>query len=104
MIWNPPASPQENDKVERSQGVMGRWTEYNKCNNTFDLQLRLWKEANFHNYHFPIRRLGKKTRCQLFPTLAHTGREWNPAGFKLKRILIFLAKASWERKVSTTFY
>lgn len=102
VIWNPPATPQDNGKVERSQGVMGRWTEYKKCKNNFELQLRLWKEADFHNYHFPIRRLNKKTRYQLFPKLAHTGKEWNPANFKIKRVLILLAKASWERKVSTT--
>lgn len=100
MIWNRPATPQDNAKVERSQGVMGRWTEYSKCKNTFELQLRLWKEADFHNYHFPIRRQGKKTRQELFPKLIHTERNWNPLDFKLNRVLIFLAKGNWERKVS----
>ena len=101
VIWNRPATPQDNAKVERSQGVMGRWTEYPKCKDTFELQLRLWEEAEFHNYHFPIRRLDNQTRDQKFPGLAHTGRIWNPADFKLNRILIFLAKGNWERKVSS---
>ena len=101
VIWNRPATPQDNAKVERSQGVMGRWTEYSKCNDTFELQLRLWKEAEFHNYHFPIRRLNNQSRHQTFPGLAHTGENWNPADFKINRVLIFLAKGNWERKVST---
>lgn len=100
VIWNRPATPQDNAKVERSQGVMGRWTEYHKCKSTVELQLRLWKEAEFYNFYFPIRRKNNKTRIQLFPDLIHTKKNWNPADFKLKRPLIFLAKGNWERKVS----
>lgn len=100
VIWNRPATPQDNAVVERSQGVMANWTEFAKCENTNDLQLRLWKEADFHNLHFPIRRKGNKKRIELFPKLLHTGKDWKPAGFKLNRVLIFLAKAQWERKVS----
>lgn len=101
VIWNPPARPQKNAKVERSQGVMGRWTEYGKCKDTDDLQERLWREAEFHNCYFPIRRLGGKTRMQTYPGLLYSGREWNPSVFKLNRCLVFLAKGRWERKVST---
>lgn len=102
VIWNRPATPQDNAVVERSQGVMGKWTEYQKCKHTFDLQMRLWKEVDFHNYHFPIRRRGNKTRIQLFPKLMHTGRDWQPKNFKLNRILIFMAKGCWERKASSS--
>jgi len=101
VIWNRPATPQDNAKVERSQGVMAKWTEYSKCRNSTDLQFRLWKEADFHNLHFPIRRKGNKTRIELFPKLLHTGKVWNPLDFKLNRALIVLAKADWERKVTS---
>ena len=101
VIWNRPATPQDNAKVERSQGVMGRWTEYTKCKDTFELQDRLWKEADFHNLHFPIRRQGNKTRQELFPKLIHTGKNWNPIDFKLNRVLIFIAKGNWGRKASS---
>lgn len=100
MIWNRPATPQDNAKVERSQGVMGRWTEYPKCKSTLDLQFRLWKEAEFHNLDFPIRRQGNKKRIELFPKLHHTGKCWSPKDFKLDRVLNFLAKGYWERKAS----
>lgn len=101
VIWNRPATPTDNGKVECSQGVMGRWTEYKKSKDTFALQVRLWKEADFHNYHFPIKRRGKKKRIEIFPNLLHTGKNWNPSDFKLNRILIFMAKGYWERKVSS---
>jgi hypothetical protein len=108
VIWNRPATPQDNAKVERSQGVMSKWTEYTKCKDTFALQVRLWEEADFYNYHFPIKRQRGKKRIELFPKLAHTGKHWDPSNFKLNRALIFLAKGNWERKVSlvgqTAFY
>ena len=101
VIWNRPATPQDNAKVERSQGVMGIWTEYTKSQDLFELQIRLWKEAHFHNCHFPIRRKGKRTRIELFPRLLHTGKDWKPADFQLNRVLTFMAKGHWERKVSS---
>jgi len=101
VIWNRPARPQDNAKVERSQGVMGRWTEFSKCINTNSLAQRLRKEAHFHNYHFPIRRQQARTRKEVFPNLAHTGKTWNPDGFSRDRVLKFLANGYWERKVSS---
>jgi len=101
VIWNRPATPQDNAKVERAQGVMAKWTEYKKCKDTFDLQVRLWREADFYNYHFPIKRHQGRKRIEIFPQLRHTGKNWNPGDFKLKRVLIFMAKGQWERKVSS---
>lgn len=100
VIWNRPATPQDNAIVERSQGVMANWTEFSKCQSTQDFQVRLWREAHFHNFHFPIRRKRNRKRIELFPKLRHTGNTWKPQDFKLKRVLIFLKKANWERKVS----
>lgn len=87
--------------MERSQGVMGRWTEYSRCQNVDELQVRLLEQANFHNFHFPIRRKGNKKRIELFPSMQHTGREWNPKDFELKRVLDLLALGEWERKITT---
>lgn len=101
VIWNRPGRPTDNAKVERSQGVMGKWTEFAKCKNTEDLQLRLWEEAEFYNHHFPIRRHRNRTRRQIFAKLMHTGKDWNPGDFKLQRVLHFLSEGYWERKVNT---
>lgn len=100
VIWNRPKTPQDNAKVERGQGVLAKWTEFEKCQDTFALQVRLWEEAQFYNYHFPIRRLKHKKRIEVFPQLGFTGKCWNPADFDIQRALNFLAKGTWERKVS----
>jgi len=101
VIWNRPRTPQDNAKVERCQGVLANWTEFEKCKDTFDLQIRLWQQAHFYNYDFPIPRKKYRKRIELFPNLGFTGVPWNPADFKLQRVLNLLAKANWERKVST---
>lgn len=101
VIWNKPRCPQQNAKVERCQEVMARWTEFKKCKNAFDLQIRLWEEANFYNYHFPIRAFNNQTRKKCFPSLSFTGQKWNPKNLKLKRSLNFLSKGNWKRTVST---
>ena len=100
MIWNKPRVPQKNGVVERNQGVLANWTEYQKAKDSFDLQIRLWKQAEFYNYHFPIRRFNAKKRIEQFPSLPFTGRIWNPINFNLQRVLDFLQKGTWERKVS----
>lgn len=102
VIWNRPRMPQDNAKVERRQDVLGNWTEFRKAKDTFDLQVRLWEESHFYNYHFPIRRLNNQKRIEAFPQLAFTGRPWNPNDFELQRALDFLAKGNWERKVTTS--
>lgn len=102
VIWNAPRSPQQNAKVERTQGVMGKWTEYHKCEDTFDLQQQVWKEADFYNFFFPIRKLNNKKRIEVFPKLLSTGQKWKPYNFEIQRVLDFLADGGiWERKVST---
>ena len=100
IIWNRPRRPQDNAKVERSQGVLANWTEVDKCKDTFDLQIRLWEQAHFHNCHFPIRRWENKKRVEVFPGLHFTGRDWDPLDFDLQRALDVLSKGTWERKVS----
>lgn len=101
MIWNKPRTPQENAKVERCQGTLGKWTEYKRCKSTFDLQARLWEESEFYNFDFPIARRQNQKRITLFPKLGHTGRFWNPADFKIQRVLNFLSNGCWERVVSS---
>lgn len=100
VIFNRPKIPQDNAKVERSQGVLSKWTEWHKCKDTFELRSRLWKEAEFHNLHYRVKRLDSKTRIQAFPTLLQSPRAFNPGNFHLSRALGFLAEGHWERVVS----
>ena len=101
VIWNPARSPKKNAKVERTQGVLGNWTEFHKCNNTDHLQARLKQEGDFYNYYFPIRSLGGRKRIEAYPQLRFTGKLYQPSAFCLQRALNFLAQGNWTRKVST---
>lgn len=100
VIWNKPRCPQQNAKVERGQSTMARWTDLEKCTDSFDLQIRLWKQAHFYNYHFPLRNLNGKKRIEAYPKLAFSNQKWKPRKMSLKRILVFLSKGNWKRTVS----
>lgn len=100
VIFNRPRIPQDNAKVERSQGVLANWTEWRKCRNTTELQNRLSKEAKFHNLQYPVKRLNDKTRIQAFPTLLKSPKCFNPKDFDVQRALDFIAQGHWERTIS----
>lgn len=101
VIWNRPRQPQDNAKVERSQGILKNWAEPQKCHSTEALQQRLEQAICCHNQYYPVSRLGQKTRIEAFPALLqHTGRIYNRQGAKLEHVLQFLAKGNWIRTVS----
>lgn len=100
VIWNRPRMPQDNAKVERSQGVLANWTEWRKCKNAWHLQARLWEEACFHNLHYPVQRLKGQTRLQAFPQLLQSPRPYQPADFDPQRALDLIAQGAWKRQVS----
>jgi len=100
VIFNRPRTPQDNAKVERSQGVLSNWAEWEKCPDSFALQVRLWEEADFHNTLYPVSRLGHKTRAEAFPGLLRSPRHFDPADFDPQRAIDFVAKGTWERDVS----
>jgi transposase InsO family protein len=100
VIFNRVRTPQDNAKVERSQGVLSDWTEWEKCDNMWQLQCALWDEVDFHNIHFPVSRLQNRTRIQAFPNMLKSPKDFNPADFDIQRAFDFLATGSWEREVS----
>lgn len=100
VIWNKPKTPQENAKVERGQRTLANWTEYHKLQNATELQAKLWEQTDFYNCDFPIRKFQSKTRIKRYPLLFQVIRQWDPSTFDFNKIIKFLAKGSWERKVS----
>lgn len=100
VIWNRPRTPQDNAKVERNQGVLGRWTEYKTTVSTKDLQRTLYREAQFYNTVFRDRRCNMTTRLERHPTMGHTGRSYAAELFEPQRVADFIATGSWQRKVS----
>jgi len=100
VIFNPPRSPQKNGKVERSQGTLGRWTDFENCQNGKELEKRLAKESHFYNHIFRDRRKNDQTRKERFPTLGYTGRNFDERSFNLQLVYDFLSCRSWGKRVS----
>lgn len=100
VILNRVRTPQDNAKVERSQGVLSNWTEWEKCADAWEMQDALWRETDFHNHHFPVTRLANRTRAEAFPNMLRSPKDFNPADFDVQRAFEFLEKGNWEREVS----
>jgi transposase InsO family protein len=101
LIFNRVRVPQDNAKVERMQGVLSNWTEWETCANAEELQFRLDREANFHNTLYRVSRLKYKTRVEMFPTLLHNPVPFDPKDFEVQRAIDFVAGGKWEREVSS---
>ena len=69
VIWNRPRVPQDNAKVERSQGILANWVNPKECQSHEDLQTKVSAEGEFYNQHFPNRRMKHKTKFNCFPQL-----------------------------------
>lgn len=102
VIWNRPRTPQDNAKVERCQGTLGLWTEYEKCHNVDELQEKLRNQADFYNNTFRDRRQGDTRRIDRFPSMETSPRKYKPEQFSTERIVAFVAEGTWSRKVSAT--
>lgn len=100
MIWNRPRQPTDNAKVERMQAVTSAWAEPQTCASVEMLQARLDEAALIQRSRYQVRRLQGQTRQAAYPDLLAGGCPYQVEGFKLERVLRFLAKGVWMRKVS----
>jgi hypothetical protein len=86
--WNDPCCPQQNPKVERSQGTGKRWAEPRQCHSAAELQNRLNEADRNHRERYRLR--GGKSRMELFPELRYSGRRysraWEKRNWSLQRI------------------
>jgi hypothetical protein len=101
VIRNRHRTPQDNAKVERCQGTLGKWTEYKKTNTTEELKQVLTREADFYNYTFRDRRRNNTTRLERHPCLNHSGRHFKSGQFNEARVVAFVSKGEWIRSVSS---
>jgi hypothetical protein len=92
--WNDPNCPQQNPKIERSQGTGKRWAEPKRCPSVAELQRRL-NEAD-RNHRERYRTPGGKSRLELFPELRHSGRHytatWEKRHWSLPRVVEHLSE------------
>jgi transposase InsO family protein len=75
--WNAPRCPQQNPKVERSQGTGKRWAEPGSCRSVAELQGRLDEADRLQREEYRTR--GGGSRLELFPQLRHSGRTYSLA-------------------------
>jgi hypothetical protein len=102
--WNDPRCPQQNPKVERSQGTGKRWAEPARCQSLAELQARLDEADRNHRDGYRLR--GGRTRLELYPELRHSGRPysagWEARRWSLPRVEAHLAEYVAPRLVSAT--
>jgi len=75
MHWNNAGSPQENGVVERSQGTGTRWCEPWTCATPAELQTRFERMDRLYREFYPYEK--RRTRLEVFPGLAHSGRPYD---------------------------
>jgi hypothetical protein len=102
--WNPPARPQDNGVVERSQGTAKRWGEPWTCDSPEELQCRLVEMDGIQRQEYPS--VGGRSRLAAYPGLAHSGRaytpEWEEAHWSLAAVGAHLAGYAVRRRVDGT--
>ena len=76
--WNPPRRPQDNGKVERSQGTGKRWADPSACDTAEELQASVDEMDEVQRGEYPA--VGGETRQRAYPGLAHSGRAYDEAG------------------------
>ena len=94
--------PQDNAKVERSQGTAKRWAEPQACRSAEELQRRLDEEDRVQRDVY--RDDGGMTRLERHPGLLHSGRGyaagWERHGWDAARALARLGEHRAARKVN----
>jgi hypothetical protein len=104
LIWNPPAQPRCNPKVERSNGLTQQWGEPQTCSNLRQLAKVLAEVGRIQREEYPA--LRGQTRMDVFPQLRTPRRVYRRSDesglWELSRVDAFLAQGSWQRRASRT--
>jgi hypothetical protein len=104
LYWNDPGCPQQNPKIERSQGTGKRWSEPSQCRSVAELQANLDEADRIQREEYPT--ASGASRWELFPGLRHSGRKYTRAGkartWSLARVEGHLADYVIVRKVGST--
>lgn len=101
---NPPATPQDNGVVERSQGTAKRWAEPEACDTPEELRRRLEMMDEIQRGAYPS--VGGRSRLAAYPELAHSGRaytpEWEERNWSLEAVANHLARFTGRRWAGAT--
>jgi hypothetical protein len=101
LTFNPPARPDKNGVVERSQGTGKRWAEPWTCRTPAELQRHLDKMDRLLREEYPS--VAGRSRQAAFPGLAHSGhpysKGWERRAWDLDKVLAHLAEYAVVRRV-----
>src|SRR5262249_46431214 len=101
VYWNDPGCPQQNSKVERSQGTGKRWAEPHRCADMRELQRHLEDVDHIQREWYPV--VGGLSRLAAFPDLRHSGRDysraWEQAHWSFDRVSNYLKEFVVRRRV-----
>lgn len=101
--WIDPGCPQQNPKIERSQGTGKRWSEPQRCVSVPQLQANLDEADRIQREEYPTSP-ARRSRMALFPELRHSGRPytavWEARAWSLAAVEEQLAEYVAVRKVS----
>jgi hypothetical protein len=104
VIWNPPAQPQKNPKVERCQGVADAWAEPHTCGGPEELKERLAWACQTQRQEYPS--VYGVSRIESYPQLMVPRRRYQPSHepqlWELARVDRWLAEGVWVRRVAKT--
>jgi hypothetical protein len=96
-----PRRPQDNGVVERGHGTGKRWVEPGTCADVAELQRRFDEAEARQRQAYPYQ--GGRSRLEVYPELAHTGRpyspQWEQAHFRLEAAQELLAGCVVQRRV-----
>jgi hypothetical protein len=101
IYWNDPCRPQQNPKIERSQGTGKRWGEPSRCHSVAELQANLDEADHIQREKYPA--AGGASRLELFPGVRHSGHRytlaWEDRTWSLAMVETHLAEYVVRRKV-----
>lgn len=100
VIFNRPARPTDNAKVERMQAVTKNWSVPKNCQSVEELQAKLTYNCHLQRACYPLKRKEQKTRIQIFPKLLVLQRTYEETKFDMQAVWQYLAQGVWRRKVS----
>lgn len=100
VLFNPPRTPTKNAKVERCQGTTGKWADAANSENLEIFRANLDYAVIAQREAYKTRVCNGKTRMEYYPQLKTNIRKFNRQNFEGQRVLKFLEKGKWYRKVS----
>lgn len=100
VILNPVGSPQHNGTVEGLQGICKRWSSPKLYESIESYQQRINQTNRIQREVFRIRKLGDKTRKELYPELWQNPRTYEPKNFSLQKVYDTLADKVWSRQTT----